>query len=416
MSTPEVGHQNETDICRGVRGFAPPFQVQRIPSGIGCKTLPAVGIFRNWLLPISETFIRAQVDALTRFDPVYIGCGLCNGLEISRHPVVVMRAGILGRVEKLLLRGTGLAPTLVSGLRKHNLALLHAHFGPDGALAMPLARTLKIPLLVTFHGYDASLTDDSLRQDLYGRWYLRRRNGLAEAATSFLAVSQFIAERLLEQGFSPEKVQVHYIGVDTEEFKPRCQVPREKKVLFVGRLVEKKGCEYLIRAMEPIQKAMPEVELVMVGDGPLRRPLENLARSLLRRFTFTGPQPGTTVRDWMSKAAVLCTPSIIAASGDAEGFGMVFIEAQSSGLPVVSFSSGGIPEAVKHGESGYLAPEKDWRALSDYIARLLVDEELWARFSRAGRSLVEKAFNLKMQTAKLERIYEETLVAKGSRS
>jgi glycosyltransferase involved in cell wall biosynthesis len=374
--------------------------------------MPTVAVFRDWLLPISETFIPAQVDSLAKFDSVYVGCRRCDGLTTSRHPVVVMRAGLLGRAEKLLLRTTGLAPTLVSGLRKHNPALLHAHFGPDGALAMQLARALNIPLLVTFHGHDACATDETFRKNFSGRWYLRHRNALGGAATSILAVSHFVGGRLVAQGFPREKVQVHYIGVDTEEFKPRLLVPRERTILFVGRLVEKKGCEYLIRAMEPIQRAMPDVNLVIVGDGPLRGSLERLAKSLLRRVTFTGALPAPSVRDWMNRAAVLSTPSIVATSGDAEGFGMVFIEAQSSGLPVVSFSSGGIPEAVRHGVSGYLAPEKDWRTLSRYLARLLADSDLWASFSRAGRNLVENVFDLRVQTGKLERIYEETILAK----
>jgi len=374
--------------------------------------MPAVAIFRDWLLPFSETFIQAQADALARFDAVYVGCRRCSGLDISGHPIVLLHPGRLGRIEKILLRTTGIAPRLVSGLRKHNPALLHAHFGPDGALAMPLARALNIPLVVTFHGFDATAGDETFRESFWGRSYLRRRKSLGKAATSILAVSRFVAERLLAQGFPREKVQVHYIGVDTEQFKSSHQTRREKMVLFVGRLVEKKGCEYLIRAMEPIQREMPDAELVIVGDGPLRVPLENLAKSLLRRFRFTGSQDSASVRDWMSRASVLCTPSIIAASGDAEGFGMVFIEAQSSGLPVVSFSSGGIPEAVRHGQSGYLAPEKDWMALSNYPAKLLVDQELWANFSQAGRSLVETTFNLKVQTEKLERIYEEAILAK----
>ncbi len=79
---------------------------------------------------------------------------------------------------------------------------------------------------------------------------------------------------------------------------------------------------------------------------------------------------------------------------------------------MVSFASGGIPEAVRHGESGYLAPEKDWRTLSGYIAELLVDGDLWANFSRAGRGLVQKSFDLRVQTGKLERIYEETIFSK----
>ena len=371
--------------------------------------MPTVAVFRDWLLPLSETFIRGQVDVLSKFQGVYVGCRRLSGLTISRNPVVLMHPGLLGRAEKVLLRTTGLAPSLISGLRKYHPVLLHAHFGQDGALAMPLSKELKIPLIVTFHGHDACWTDETFRENPSGRWYLKQRERLNVAATRILADSAFLAKKLFDQRFSREKVQVHYIGVNTEKFKPQFQVPRERKVLFVGRLVEKKGCEYLIRAMEPVQKAMPEVELVIIGDGPLRGSLEQLAKSLLRRFTFTGAQPAEGIRGWMRRAAVLCVPSIVAKSGDAEGLPTVVLEGQASALPVVAFDSAGIPEAVRHGESGYLAAERDWRALSEYISKLLGDPDLWASFSRAGRALVKSEFDVKIQTAKLERIYEEVI-------
>jgi colanic acid/amylovoran biosynthesis glycosyltransferase len=373
--------------------------------------MPTVAIFRDWLLPISETFIRAQIDALTRFEGVYVGCIRAHGLEISGHPAVLMRPGFLGRAERLLLGEFGAAPILTPDLRRRQPRLIHAHFGPDGVLAMPLARALGIPLVVTFHGYDATVKDATHNKTRSGRWYVKRRGQLKANVTTILAVSRFIAGKLFEQGFPPEKVQVHYIGVDTEQFKPQCDSAPERKVLFVGRLVENKGCEYLIRAMEPLQKEMPDVELMIVGDGPLRDSLESMAKTRLRRFTFMGGQPPEIVRDLMSRAAILCTPSVTTESGNEEGFGIVFIEAQASGLPVVSFASGGIPEAVKHGETGYLAPEKDWRTMSKYIASLLTDPYRWEQFSRAGRSFVEREFDLKVQTGKLEEIYQQVILA-----
>jgi glycosyltransferase involved in cell wall biosynthesis len=100
---------------------------------------------------------------------------------------------------------------------------------------------------------------------------------------------------------------------------------------------------------------------------------------------------------------------VVAASGDAEGFGMVFIEAQAMGLPVVSTLSGGIPEAVKNGETGLLVPERDSAALAEAILRLMQDEELWQQYSLAGRRNVVNHFNLAQQTSRLENLFEQLL-------
>jgi colanic acid/amylovoran biosynthesis glycosyltransferase len=115
------------------------------------------------------------------------------------------------------------------------------------------------------------------------------------------------------------------------------------------------------------------------------------------------------VRDRMSRASVFCVPSVVAASGDAEGFGMVFIEAQAMGLPVVSTLSGGIPEAVKNGETGLLVAEGDSAALAEAILRLMQDEELWQQYSLAGRRNVVNHFNLAQQTGRLENLFEQLL-------
>src|SRR5271166_312631 len=312
--------------------------------------MPSVVIFRDRLLPLSETFIPSQVESLSKFRGVYAGCRRVPGLDLSASPSVVLGDEVLGWIEEFSLKRVGWAPRLIARLKEYQPVLLHAHFGTDSTMALPLARKLKIPMLVTFHGYDASLDDQAFKQLRWGRRYLRNRDTLKRDATGFLAVSKFIAQRLVAQGFAPEKTQVHYIGVDTAAFKPNPNIRRERTVLFVGRLVEKKGCEYLIRAMEPIQKEMPDVELLIIGDGPLRANLEQQARLSLRRYRFLGPQPADAVRKWMHSATVLCVPSVTAQNGDSEGFGMVFAEAQACGTPVASFMSGGIPEAVAHGE------------------------------------------------------------------
>jgi len=367
-------------------------------------------IFRNRILPYSETFILAQGERLERFQAHYVGLRRVRGLECPADRTIVLNCGGLrGALRELAYSVLGRVPERYREISRLAPALVHAHFGTSGIRALPLSRHLRVPLVVTFHGSDATRHDHSARGSTLRRWqYLRSRHTLAREAALIVAVSTFIKDSLIEKGFPAEKIVVHYIGVDTEIFSVRSPVPREPIVLFVGRLVEKKGCEFLIRAMGQVQRSHPEAALVILGDGPLRSLLESQARSL-RRVRFLGAVSPDEVRKWMTRARVLSVPSVRAASGDAEGFGMVFAEANALGLPVASFASGGIVESVAHRETGLLAAERDWETLGRYISELFDDAELWDRMSRAGRRRVRARFDLAVQTRKLEGLYEEVL-------
>lgn len=372
---------------------------------------PAVMIYCDHLLQPSATFVRSQAEALSHFTPYYVGSRLVPGLPLpEERTLVVNPGGLLGKTQEVFYKVAGFAPTFVQRLQKLNPVLIHAHFGVGGALALPLRRSLKVPMLVTYHGFEELIADEFARRSYFGhRVYLRRRDVLKNEAQLFIAVSNYSKENLLNQGFPADKIVVHYTGIDTDAFQPDPAVPREPIVLFVGRLVEKKGCEYLIRAMLRVQAAKPEVELVVIGDGPLRLSLEQFARERLRRYRFLGVQPPESVRAWMNRAKVFSVPSITAKSGDAEGFGMVFAEAQAMELPVVSFASGAVPEAVAHNEVGFLVTERDWEELGKYILLLLEEDTLWYRFSKCGSRQVRTLFNLQRQTKALEEIYKLVL-------
>jgi colanic acid/amylovoran biosynthesis glycosyltransferase len=371
----------------------------------------AIAVYRDRLLPLSETFVLAQSESLRHFLPHYLGSRYVPGLSLpADRTLVVNQGGIVGKVREASYQLWGWEPAFMRRVRKLNPILIHAHFGPDGVRALPLARALRVPLLVTFHGYDATVKDEYARRSFYShRVYIRRREMLKQEARLFIAVSEFIREKLLEQGFAPDKVVVHYIGVDTEIFRPDPAVTREPVVLFIGRLVEKKGCEYLIRAMGRVQKVRPEVEMVVIGDGPLRPTLERLAKETLYRYRFLGTQPPVSVRAWMNRARIFSVPSITAESGDSEAFGLVFAEAQAMELPVVSFASGGVPEAVAHAETGFLMAERDWNSLADHVLLLLENDTLRNKFGAAGRRRVHALFNLRKQVDSLEGIYERVL-------
>lgn len=371
---------------------------------------PAVIIYRDWVLPASETFVLGQAEALRHFTPYYVGSRLREGLLTPKErTLVVNRGGLVGWAREIPYKLAGFAPNFFQSLQELNPVLIHAHFGVSGTLALPLKRLLNVPMLITYHGFEELVTDEFARHSFFShRVYLRKREILKHEAELFIAVSNYCKENLLKQGFPEEKIVVHYIGIDTDAFQPS-PVPREQIVLFVARLVEKKGCEYLIRAMNKVQAVRPDVELVIIGDGELRPSLEQLAREKLQRYRFLGLQPPESVQAWMNRAKVFSVPSITAKSGEAEGFGMVFAEAQAMGLPVVSFASGAITESVAHGEVGFLAAEGDWEELAKYILLLLEEDTLWHRFSKAGQSRVRSLFNLQKQTAALEEIYQQVL-------
>lgn len=416
----------------------------------------AVLVYRDQLLPYSETFILAQGESCTTHSCVYVGltavgeaAGASGGSGCSHgagfgqvwqaalreKAVVLASLAWPAQLWRLAYRVCGwVLPAWVRSLQAHSPCLIHAHFGPDGGFAASLAKALQIPLIVTFHGYDATCqppaddpkTSPSLltflwrRDEFFKALAWQRRRVPFQSATRVIAVSQFIRQSLIEMGCPPEKIVVHYTGVDLQLFQPDPTVVRERIVLFVGRLVEKKGCGLLIEAMGQIQAQLSSAEknetvrLVIIGEGGLRSQLESQARALKTAtaafdYEFLGVLSPAQVRSWMNRAWLLCAPSLTAQSGDAEGLGMAILEAQAMGLPVVATRSGGIPEAVMDGQTGLLVPEQDVPALVQSIVSLLEDAALRDRLAAAGRSHVEKRFTLHKNTAQLEVLYEAVI-------
>jgi glycosyltransferase involved in cell wall biosynthesis len=378
------------------------------------RSQPPLVLFNSLLLPPSQTFIRALGEGLQQFTPYYVGSRRVPGLDLpSERTLVVNRGNLLGNVAEGNFKLFGFAPRLYRQIQQLNPVLIHAQFGLSGALILPWARSLNIPLLVHYRGADATVTEESAPYASLNHWlYYRRKKALQQQARLFITVSKFIKDKLVEQGFPKEKIIPHYHGVDLSQFSPDPDISRKPIVLFVGRLTEKKGCEYLIRAMAKIQSVLPEVELVIIGDGPLKASLESLAGRLLHHYQFLGLQPSSVVRSWMNRARILATPSVTAAGGDSEGLPNVVLEAQAMKLPVLATIHAGIPEAVIHGETGFLVPERDSEGLAEYGLQLLQDTRLWQHFSIKGREYVEVNFDRSKQTRILEGIYESVWLGK----
>lgn len=368
---------------------------------------PTVLIFRKRLLPWSETFIATQGRALTRYKPVFVGYEReaggaaylegCDQVLLSDHEPL---PGIA--VGKALLKSFGRVPrSWLRTIQERQPHLLHAHFATSEKPALQLAAALDVPLIVTFHGHDIAKRPRN-------RAHSERRQALFHRVGRAIAVSDFIADRLREAGCPEEKIAVHHIGVDTDVFKPGNAV-RKPRVLFVGRLVAKKGLDHLLRAFPAIQKQVPGAELVIVGDGPLRGQHEELAASLGLTPKFTGVQSPDEVRGWLQTSQVLAAPSVVTETGDAEGLPITIMEALATGLPVVAFPSGGSADGIRDGETGFVLGSGDEAGLADAIVRLLQDDAERARMSANARVFALDHFSVTRQTAELERIYDEVL-------
>jgi glycosyltransferase involved in cell wall biosynthesis len=378
-------------------------------------------VFRSELLPSSETFIVEQPRALRSFRPVFAGLKrLQQGIPLPHASTIAIggeKNTVRDRLRRRLFSEIRYAPQFLKRLAGESPALIHAHFALDASLVLPVSRRLGVPLVVTLHGYDVTRNDQHLRGTAVGRIYLRRRQELWQHAALFVCVSDYIRRRALARGFPEEKLWVHRIGVDLHKFQQRAHSSQpEPLVLFVGRLVENKGCIYLVRAMAAVQEHLPEARLLIVGDGPLRGELESEARMQLKRYTFTGMQPHSQVRRWMEQAAVLVMPSVEVASGDSEGLGMVMCEVQALGLPGIAFRGTGVEEALAYGESGLLVPSRDEATLAEAIVCVLTDDALRQKLSIAGRRHAETCLDLYQQTAILEDKYREIVSTKRDRS
>ncbi|TCZ77516.1 glycosyltransferase [Paenibacillus albiflavus] len=368
-------------------------------------------VFKDILMYQTDSYLPILAEGLEHFVPLYVGSRkIMNPLPLDEQRVKVLNKGTaLGWIREGIFKYFGGAPFFWNSLRKSNPKFIHAHYGFGGVLALPIQKKLKIPMIVTFHGHDATATDESGKQYFTHRLYVKKRSELQERAALFIAVSNFIKQKMIAQGYPEHKIITHYLGIDVDLFQPDPSIIREPIVLFVGRFVENKGGEYLIRAMECVQQTYPEAKLVLIGDGELREELEEMARHKIHNYQFLGMQTQDVIRKWLNKAKVLCVPSITIASGKSEAFGLVFIEANAMGVPVVSFDTGGIAEAVEHDKTGYLLPEKDWLGLAKYITLLLKDENLWQQLSTQGIQRVSQHFNMTIQKHKLEDIYNQLM-------
>jgi phosphatidylinositol alpha-1,6-mannosyltransferase len=265
---------------------------------------------------------------------------------------------------------------------------------------------LGIPYYPYVHGADLL---EFGHRPLWGRW-LRR---ILKGAEKVVVNSRFTGRAVAACGVEEERIAVVHPGVDLRRFAApldRGQARHawgwegKKVVLSVGRLVERKGQDTVIRALPQVAALVPQVHYAIGGEGPCRERLERLAveMGVAQRVEFLGFVPeGELARRYGAADLFAMVSREISAAGDVEGFGIVYLEANAAGTAVLGGRSGGVGDAVLDGYSGLLVDPEDVEAVAQALARLLRDEELRQALARQGQTRVREHFDHRKQAVLL---------------
>jgi type III pantothenate kinase len=289
--------------------------------------------------------------------------------------------------------------------------LVHAHFWMSGLAARRAAEALQIPVVQTFHALGAVKRRHQGAADTSPAGRLAAENETIAVADLVLATCRDERAELLALGGDPSRIDVVPCGVDLEAFEPAPARtdPHRPRVVALGRLVERKGVDVVVRALAQL----PGAELVVAG-GPDRSELDRDPEAL--RLRALARELGVADRvellgrvDHDDAAALLATADVVACTPWYEPFGMVPLEAMACGRPVVGSAVGGLLDSVEDGVTGLLVPPRDVAGTAAALRTLLEDPGLAARMGRAGRDRVERLFGWAQVAEQTERSYERVL-------
>jgi glycosyltransferase involved in cell wall biosynthesis len=316
-------------------------------------------------------------------------CSLPGGFGLPSAGAFLF-ARILSRVRQLQRAG--------------QVDLVHAHAAlPCGHAAMLLSTELHLPYVVSVHGLDAFSTEQV--RGRAGEWARRISLRVYQASRRVICISERVREQVLEGIGQTTRTSVVYNGVDPEMFLPGSEPEGELRVLSVGNLITIKGHDVLIRAVAALSSEFNELTLHIIGDGPERQHLQQLAQKLQisQRVRFLGRRSRAEVAEAMRRCTVFALPSRY------EGLGCVYLEAMSSGKPVVGCRGQGIAEIIRQGSNGFLVGPDNEKELALALAMLLRDEALRLRVGSAARDTILDRLTLARQAEDLTRIYRESL-------
>jgi glycosyltransferase involved in cell wall biosynthesis len=333
----------------------------------------------------SETFILAHKKLPFKIKYYYDG-ELPTKLEGAEN---MMQFNFLQRIKKRLKNEFKLGEyALIHSLEKENVDTILAEYGPTACATLKVVRYLKLPMIVHFHGYDASIK--KILKD-----YKDQYRDVFQYAKSVIAVSNKMKETLMNAGCPEEKLVVSVYGPDPLFFNIQPSYDTSQ-FIAIGRFVEKKAPNLTILAFKKVTEKFPDARLVMVGDGELLPVCKKIVikSDIEKNVVFKGVQSPEEIRDLMEGSIAFVQHSVTATNGDSEGTPVAILEAQAAALPVISTYHAGISDVVLNNVTGLLIEEQEVDGMAENMLRILQDTSLAKKLGEAGRKRIAENFTL----------------------
>lgn len=289
---------------------------------------------------------------------------------------------------------------------KRDIDIIHSHFEITGHMMLPVIRAQQKPFIITFHGLPppgVSQLPEAMR------------NEYIDAADTILVNTEFAKKQYMSLGAPAEKIVIIPQGIMTKDFvffaKPKPEAA-PVELLTVGRFHSDKGQQYVLQALPKLIELGYNLHYTLVGAGPERANLENLAAQLnLQRYvTFHTTISEQKLKEIYARAHIFIFPSLTDKTGfHEETQGVAIQEAQASGLIVVATKTGGIPECVEDGKSAFLVEDRNAQAIADKVQWIIDNPQNWNEWQHSARQYVETHFDIDVIGKRLMQIYADTI-------